>query len=39
MDDTILDARWVIDSESSIEYLIDLNTGKVIMVRGKEDGK
>lgn len=34
-----LEAKWVVDSETCIEYLIDLNTGKIIQIRSREDGK
>lgn len=34
----ILEAKWCIDSETGIEYLINLKTGKVLLVRGAENG-
>lgn len=31
--DETLQASWVVDSETSIQYLIDLTTGKVLAVK------
>ena len=33
--DSTLEAKWVVDSETSEEYLICLTTGKVLAVRDK----
>lgn len=32
-DETTLEARWVIDSETGIEYLLDLKTGQKLGVK------
>lgn len=33
MDDTTLVAKWVVDSETGEEYLIDLKTSEIILRR------
>lgn len=32
-DDTVLEAQWVVDSETGVQYLIDIYSGKVLAVR------
>lgn len=32
-DDTTLEAKWTIDSETGIEYLFDLKTGQKLAIK------
>lgn len=32
-DETTLEARWVVDSETGIEYMLDLKTGQKLGVK------
>ena len=38
MDDSTLNARWCVDSETGEEYLLDLKTGQVIGTRREING-
>lgn len=34
--DTIFDAQWVVDSETSEQFLLDKNTGRILARKDKD---